>query len=171
MVLFNTSRPLLSAHPAHYSVTAFLALICLVLLYKQPRYPSIYKAQFATAESSKDLTLGERLQRSEEIFQRSRAARKELTDSFGPDPQSFPFTTDPKGPWPAMTVYDFVSILEPEASHRSCLPVTCWCTKLFLSDNAFLDHPQLYPSFNCPWDVERLGATVGPISCNLCIPF
>lgn len=24
----------------------------------------------------------------------------------------------------------------------------------------FLDHCQLYPSFNCPWDMERLGATV-----------
>lgn len=76
----------------------------------QPSYPSIYKAQFATAGSSKDLSLRERLQRSEEIFQRSRAARKELTTAFGPDPQSFPFTSDPNGPWPAMTVYDFVSL-------------------------------------------------------------
>lgn len=111
MPLYNPSRPLLSAHPAHYALTAFLFLVCTVLYYRQQSYPSISKASFATAGSAKDLTLSERLQRSEEIFQRSRAGRKELTDAFGPDPQSFPFTSNPNGPWPAMTVYDFVSLL------------------------------------------------------------
>lgn len=108
MPLYNSSRPLLSAHPAHYSFTVLLLLTCIVLYYRQQPFPSIYKETFATAGNSKDLTLAERLQRSEEIFQRSRAARKELTDAFGPDPQSYPFTSDPNGPWPAMTVYDFV---------------------------------------------------------------
>lgn len=111
MALFNTARPLLSAHPAHYILTLVLFFTCLGLYSRQAPFPSIYKAQFATATSKKDLTLVERLQRSEEIFQRSRAGRSQLTDAFGPDPQSYPFTSDPNGPWPAMTVFDFVGAL------------------------------------------------------------
>lgn len=153
MPLFNSSRPLLSAHPAHYAFTIFLLFTCVVLYYRQASFPSIYKERFTTAGTSKDLTLAERLQRSEEIFQRSRAARKELTDAFGPDPQSYPFTSDPNGPWPAMTVYDFV---------RQTLILKVHV--ILNADGRFptttKSRSQLYPSFNCPFDVERLGATV-----------
>jgi hypothetical protein len=107
MALLSSSRPLLSAHPAHYTLTALLCVLCLVLYNKVPSYPSIYTAKFATG-GDRDLTLSERLARSEELFQRSRAGRKHLTDQFGPDPDSF--SNKPDGPYPPMTVYDFVSL-------------------------------------------------------------
>jgi len=116
---------MLGSHPVHSLITCGLLLTVLLLLGRQH---SPYKANELISPTfvnsgpggSSDLTLTQRLQRSENIFLRSVERRKELQEKFGNDPTPYP--EDVK-PWPAYTWWDFV-----------------------------------YPSFNCPHEVERIGA-------------
>jgi len=127
MAILNGSsqRPLLSAHPLHYAVTILLFVLVLGMYHRgSPSYTlsHIKPATFESTSLSTDLTLSQRLSRSETLFQRSREARTELFAKYGTDPESY--SNHPEGPWPAMTVWDF-----------------------------------FYPAFNCPHEMERIGAT------------
>lgn len=121
----NNQRPLLSAHPLHYALTIFLFFTTLGLYNHNSGGNSLTRirpARFDSVSTSSDLTLSQRLSRSEALFQTSRERRTELFTKYGEDPESY--SNHPEGPWPAMTVWDF-----------------------------------FYPAFNCPHEMERIGAT------------
>lgn len=111
-----SSNPL-QAHPLHFALTALLFFACIGLYNRDP-YPTRIDFISNGAGTSRELTLSQRLQRSEDAFQRSIASRAYLYQQYGKDPESFP--SEP--PYPAMTVWDFS-----------------------------------YPSFNCPFEFERIG--------------
>lgn len=83
-----SSNPL-QAHPLHFALTALLFLACIGLYNRDP-YPTRIDFISTGAGTSRELTLSQRLQRSEDAFQRSIASRAYLYQQYGKDPESFP---------------------------------------------------------------------------------
>lgn len=109
------AKAYLLSNPIHSGIT-FLFALSLFATYRQlPRYHVVPRAHFGFIPggggggASRELTLSERLERSEELFQTSRQRRVELTKKFGSDPDSYP-NPPPPGPYPAMTWWDFVRL-------------------------------------------------------------
>jgi len=120
----SSLRSSVGLHPIHTLITCTLLLTICLLLGRQstPYATHLYPTPtFSSSNSgSSDLTLEQRLERSEKLFSTAVQRRRELQDKFGADP--VPYPPDVK-PHPAYTWWDFV-----------------------------------YPSFNCPHEVERIGA-------------
>ena len=83
-----SSNPL-QAHPLHFALTALLFFACIGLYNRDP-YPTRIDFISTGAGTSRELTLSQRLQRSEDAFQRSIASRAYLYQQYGRDPESFP---------------------------------------------------------------------------------
>jgi len=66
-----------------------------------PKFEShdFLSTDLARSGSSSDLTLAERLQRSENLFAKSKNRRQELRDKFGSDPVSYPPNVSPFPPY------------------------------------------------------------------------
>lgn len=84
----------------HYALTGLLAFIVLLQWSRSSTttFP-VRPGGYGNTGNQPDLPLSARLARSEELYQRSRAARKELTHKFGSNPEAYPENT-PNGPWP-----------------------------------------------------------------------
>lgn len=83
-----------AGHPLHFGLTAVLFLITSYLyMYSRP-------VVSFTPTTEKDITLSQRLERSEAAYQRSIAGRDYLTKMYGSNPLSYP--SEP--PYPPYTV-------------------------------------------------------------------
>lgn len=108
------------AQPFHTFLTGFL-LFSVVILLAQNRTPVLPEVHYEPlhfdtrqGSGSSDLTLRERLQRSERLFIRSKERRNELRAKFGSNPVPYP---PDKRPFPAYTC-------------RICLAVRARCCML-----------------------------------------
>lgn len=102
----SVMRTTFALHPIHSLLTCGLLLTVLLLLGKQhsPYPTNDYPSPVFSTRSggSSDLTLSERLARSEKLFLKSKSRRKELQRKFGADPPPYPENKRPHPPYTCM---------------------------------------------------------------------